>query len=353
MKRTIESLIRPSVIRLKPFSSARSEYEGSADVFLDANENPFESSYNRYPDPYQKELKNIIAQQKNVDPSQVFLGNGSDEIIDIIVRCFCEPRRDRIRYMYPSFGMYEVVADINDVRKLPLDLVENFELDLTKSLEDQSEADKIIFLCSPNNPTGNVLKLEHLLFILDHFDGIVVIDEAYADFSSQESVIRLIDDYPNLIVLQTMSKAIGAAGLRIGMAFTSKLIISYLNKIKPPYNIGAVSQSLAIKLLQNGEKIEEEIMLIKSERQRLWETLKNISAVKYVFPSEANFFLVRFQNAKNMLKYLQDKSIVVRDRSKLPGCEECLRITIGKPEENDRLLHALMNYSYAESTFHR
>lgn len=346
----ISDLVRPSVKRLKPFSSARAEYEGSAEVFLDANENPFDSTFNRYPDPFQKSLKEVISSLKNVSSSNIFLGNGSDEIIDIIVRTFCEPRKDRVRYIHPSFGMYEVVADINDVLKKSIPLGSEFKLSKEICTSDQTEIDKILFLCSPNNPTGNSLPKDDLLDIISDFKGIVVVDEAYIDFSEEESLIKDLDQYPNLIILQTLSKAYGAAGLRIGMAFASEKIISYLNKIKPPYNIGTVTQNLAESLLKDSAKAIKEIDIIKSERQRIFQVLADMKVVKKIYPSDANFFLIQFENALKVLKYLQGQDIIVRDRSKLPGCEECLRVTIGTPEENDRLLQVLKKYTYAEST---
>lgn len=342
--RPLQDLVRKNVIRLKPFSSARAEFEGTADVLLDANENPFNTGYNRYPDPYQKSLKDEIGKWRKVSANNVFLGNGSDEIIDLLVRTFCEPKTDRIRYIYPSFGMYEVVADVNDVEKLPIHLLTDFQLDKEACYLSQERADKLLFLCSPNNPTGNSYQREDLLSITEAFEGIVVVDEAYIDFSTQASLISDLDDYPNLVILQTFSKALGAAGLRIGMAFASEDIIRYLNKIKPPYNIGTETQKIALDILKDIPKRDSECQLLITERGRIQDELTDLSVVKHIFPSDANFLLIRFDEPLDVLKYLVDKNIVVRNRSTLPGCEGCLRMTIGTIEENNRLISALKAY---------
>ena len=339
--RPIETLIRQNVKDLKPFSSARAEYEGSADIFLDANENPFDTGYNRYPDPYQKDLKKVIAQWRGVQANQVLLGNGSDEIIDLLVRTFCEPKQDRIRFIHPSFGMYEVVADINDVAKMPIPLLSQFELNVEQCLADQKSIDKILFLCTPNNPTGNSFDPNELKDIVESFDGIVVIDEAYIDFSTTPSMVPFVKKYDNLVILQTFSKALGAAGLRLGMAFTSEKIISYINKIKPPYNIGTETQKNALTILKSIDERYDELSMIIHERERLYRELGSLPIVLHMFPSDANFILIKFDNPKAILKYLMDEQIIVRDRSNLPGCAGCLRITVGLSSENDQLISAL------------
>ncbi len=342
----IDKLVRENIVSLRPFSSARAEYEGDADILLDANENPFPTAYNRYPDPYQKKLKKEISKWRNVDPENIFLGNGSDEIIDILVRTFCEPKADRIRYVYPSFGMYEVVADINDVEKWPIHLNKQFDIDVEHALRDIDKSDKILFLCSPNNPTGNCLNYDSIHTIIENFPGIVVIDEAYIDFAESPSLIGSITERENLVILQTFSKALGAAGLRVGMSFANENIVRYLNKVKPPYNIGSIVQNNALEVLQQIKQLNQQIQLIKSERDELKNSLLDLEIIEHVFPSDANFLLVRFKgNPTVILEYLRDKGIVVRNRSKLPGCDRCLRLTIGTPLENKSLVQAIREYS--------
>ena len=326
---------------LQPFSSARAEFTGEADVLLDANENPFDNGINRYPDPYQSELKDKIAQWKAINKENIFLGNGSDEIIDIVIRTFCRPGLDTIRYLYPSFGMYKVMADINDIASNRVLLNEQFDFDIADAIGEQDDKDKLLFLCSPNNPTGNNLDRDKLISCIEGFKGIVIIDEAYINFSNQESCLHLINEYPNLVVLQTFSKALGAAGLRIGMGFANPKILAYMNKVKPPYNIGSQTQQKALDVLSRIDEIDKENLSIIQERNKLVTRLQELSIVGKVYPSDANFLLVRFDNEQKVKNYLIDQKIIVRDRSKLLHCEGCLRLTIGTPTENTRLIEAL------------
>lgn len=334
------SLVRPHLLDLKPYSSARDEFDqstvgGQQFVYLDANENPFETGHNRYPDPHQRELKNLISNIKGVGVDQTFLGNGSDEAIDLIIRLFCS-ESDSIVIPYPTYGMYEVSARINNVSIRKSLLNERFEL------TEMDMTGKVIFLCSPNNPSGNLLEVQT---ILDRFAGIVVIDEAYIDFTTTPSLVKQLHKYPNLIVLQTFSKAWGLAGLRLGMAFAHPQIISLLNKIKPPYNVSSATQELAKKVLENKEAMQQSVTLIKAERDRVAKELTKLPSVKQVFPSEANFLLVRIDNAAEVYNKLITNRIVVRDRSTVKRCEDCLRITIGTQSENERLLKALKEFS--------
>lgn len=332
------SLVRPHLQGLQPYSSARDEFDQSVIgqheyVYLDANENPYNTGYNRYPDPHQRDLKALISEIKNVSNDRIFLGNGSDEAIDLIIRLFCG-EEDNIVIPSPTYGMYEVSAKINNVKVKKVLLTEDFDL------SDNNSEGKIIFLCSPNNPSGNLLDVEP---VLKKFNGIVVVDEAYIDFTTNPSFTGKIDQYPNLIVLQTFSKAWGLAGLRLGMAFARPEIISLLDKIKPPYNISSATQQIALENLRNGKQKDEWIRQILSERDRVARLLRKLKSVKKVFNSEANFLLVRIDNARNIYSKLISDHIVVRDRSNVKLCEDCLRITIGTPDENERLLEALTN----------
>jgi histidinol-phosphate aminotransferase len=334
------SLVRPHLLTLEPYSSARDEFDQSnvdkdQFIYLDANENPFDNGSNRYPDPYQHELKKKISEIKSVNHDQIFLGNGSDEAIDLIIRLFCN-ENDTILIPYPTYGMYEVSAKINNVK------LKKFLLDDNFALTPLSEEGKIIFLCSPNNPSGNLLDVEP---ILKSFKGIVVIDEAYIDFTNHPGFLKKIDEYPNLIVLQTFSKAWGLAGLRLGMAFANTAIISLINKIKPPYNISSATQKLAAQAFTKIEDVKKMVVLIKGERERVAKELTKLTSVRKVFPSEANFVLVRIANAGSVYAKLINDHIVVRDRSKVQRCEDCLRITIGTADENNKLLEALLKYS--------
>jgi len=340
----ISSLVRPNIISLKPFSSARAEFTGSAEVFLDANENPNESDYNRYPDPHHNELREAIGELKGIAKDKILLGNGSDEIIDMIIRTFCEPGQDIVRIISPTFGMYEVGAAINDVKLEEVQLTKDFQLDVEGCVQNQTPNHKVLFLCSPNNPTGNSLSIDSLVAVIKNWKGVVVVDEAYIDFSDQESLISLLPQYSNLIVLQTFSKAWAAAGLRIGMCFASIEIIGFLNKVKPPYNLGNYTQSEALKILKNKDSLQEQISIIKKERTRLVEFLERVSGVQKVFASDANFLLIRLRYHLELKDFLQSRGIIVRDRSKLPGCQRCLRVTVGLHTENARLITAINEF---------
>ncbi len=338
--RDIRSLIRPNIAKLLPYSTARDEYKGALGVFLDANENPFQNGFNRYPDPRQTELKKKISQFKGIEIERMFIGNGSDEAIDLCFRIFCIPGVDNAIAITPSYGMYRVSADINDVEVREVQLNEDFSLPVEALLAKADEHSKLMFLCSPNNPTGNSFPKEQMLDLVNRFSGIVVVDEAYIDFADQESLLKLGDEMPeNLIVLQTMSKAFGMAGLRLGLAFGSKQIMQLFANVKYPYNINIAGMNEAKKLLERD--VKKEIDIIKSERKRVVEGLKNKSGVKKIYPSDANFVLVKVDDADGIYQKLVEKKIIVRNRSKVTGCADCLRITIGTPEENDILLETI------------
>ena len=341
VKPDVLTLVRKNIVDMKPYSSARDEFKGEAEIFLDANENPYDSAFNRYPDPLQWKVKEKLAPIKNVIPEQIFLGNGSDEAIDLIIRAFCEPYKDSILITEPTYGMYAVCAELNAVPLTKVDLTNDFDLDLEMLLRSISGNTKIIFLCSPNNPSGNLLDRKKIIHVLNEFDGLVVIDEAYIDFTSSESFTALLSSYPNLIVLQTFSKAWGLAGMRLGMAFASKEVINILNKIKYPYNVNTQTQALALQTLDNVSKKEQAVREIIQQRSVLAEALLKLSITEKVLPSEANFLLVRFKDAPGTYKYLMDKGIIVRDRSKVRLCTNAIRITVGTPQENRNLITAL------------
>lgn len=346
----IMQCVRPHLRGLQPYSSARDEFSGQAHIYLDANENPFGSPllsvsvYNRYPDPHQQSLKERLAKLKGVAPGQIFLGNGSDEAIDLLIRAFCEPAQDRILITPPTYGMYEVSAAIHNVGvlKVPL-LPEVFQLN-TDEIIAQSRQAKLIWLCSPNNPTGNLLRREDIHAILTQVHCPVVIDEAYIDFSEDEGWLPHLEHYPNLIVLQTFSKAWGLAGLRLGVAYAHPQIIHLLDKIKPPYNINAYTQKMALQALDQRRQVALWIENTRRERQALSQALTSLPFVEKVFPSDANFILVRMQQASAIYRYLITCGIIVRDRSRVVLCDNCLRITVGKPEENRQLLNALREW---------
>ncbi|HWY37834.1 MAG TPA: histidinol-phosphate transaminase [Bacteroidia bacterium] len=351
----INILLRENIKKLTPYSSARDEYKGKEGVFLDANENAYGSpvgeepgvrSYNRYPDPLQLPVKEKLSKIKGLPIENIFLGNGSDEAIDILFRAFCRPGIDNAIICPPTYGMYEVSAHINDVevRKVNL-LPETFQLDANNILKTTDEKTKLIFVCCPNNPTGNGVKWADIKIILEEFKGIVVVDEAYINFASYKSLVPELLNYPNLVILQTLSKAWGLAGLRIGMAFASQQIIDVFNKVKPPYNINVASQQIALEALDNIQQINEWIKVIVSEREILAKELGEITFVEKVYPSEANFLLVKVDDAHKIYNYLVQQKIVVRDRSRIILCESCLRITIGTKEENKKLLTTLKNYA--------
>ncbi len=341
----ITRLVRDNIRRMKPYSSARDEFKGEAEVFLDANENPYPSPYNRYPDPLQWDIKKKLSAIKGVSPEQIFLGNGSDEAIDLLIRAFCEPNRDAILITEPTYGMYAVCADVNAVAIKTALLTSDFDLniDMLNSALDPSV--RLIFLCSPNNPTAALLDTGKIEKVVRNFDGIVVIDEAYIDFASFPGWISRLKDFPNLVVLQTFSKAWGLAGLRCGMAYASADIISVLNKIKYPYNINVQTQELVLKALENELYKDKCVAEILGQREVLAENLKNLERVEKVFHSDANFLLVKIREAKKVYQYLMDRKIIVRDRSRVVLCDECLRITVGTPEENKSLVEALASYS--------
>lgn len=345
----LNSLVRENIKKLKPYSSARSEFSGVAQVFLDANENAFGSPltkwYNRYPDPLQWELKRKISTIKNVAPENILLGNGSDECIDLLVRAFCDPVKDNIVICPPTYGMYEVYAHINDVPVKEVPLHSNFQLNL-EGLESAIDANtKLIFFCSPNNPTGNSIDREDIEMVLNNFDGIVVIDEAYINYSRHRSFASELKDYPNLVVMQTFSKAWGLAALRLGMNFASTEIIDILNKIKPPYNINQATQELALKALDHLEDVNTMIKDTVEEREELVKNLVQLPLVQKVYPSDANFVLAKMTDATAIYNYLKEKGIIVRNRSNIILCEDCLRITVGTPKENTQLIEALKKYN--------
>jgi histidinol-phosphate aminotransferase len=346
---SIQNLLRKNILTLTPYSSARDEFKGKAEIFLDANENSYGSpageKLNRYPDPMQAELKEKISQIKGVPAENIFIGNGSDEAIDILYRAFCNPGKDSVILTPPTYGMYEVSANINDVFVKRVPLMQNFQLDLESISEIATPTTKLIFLCTPNNPTGNSLDREDVEVILNNFEGIVVIDEAYINYSRHRSFISELTEYPNLVVLQTLSKAWGLAGLRIGMAFASEEIIEVFNKIKPPYNISGAAQNIALKALDNIEAINAWTKETVAEREKLAAALKTLPFVQHVFPSDANFLLVKVSEPQLVYDFLVGKGIIVRDRSKIILCEGCLRITVGTPDQNRALISALQKYT--------
>ena len=344
----LNAITRENIRNLVPYSSARDEFHGEARVFLDANENslgsPLLKWYNRYPDPHHVRLRQRLSAVKGVPPEHIFLGNGSDEAIDILYRAFCEPGSDNVVVCPPTYGMYEVSAHINavTVRKVPLTTA--FQLDL-EGLEQAVDGNtRIVWLCSPNNPTGNCLDRTDIETVLNNFDGLVVIDEAYVNFSRQRSWIPALTEYPNLVVMQTLSKAWGLAGLRVGMAFASAGIVEVMNRIKPPYNLNEASQALALQALDEVDQVNEMIRILVAERDRLALALREMPLVVKVYPSDANFLLVQMKGARKVYEHLLGKGIVVRDRSTTPGCADCLRLTVGTPKENDQLLEALNEY---------
>jgi histidinol-phosphate aminotransferase len=341
----LNQLVRPHIQQLVPYSSARDEFQGEASVFLDANENsigsPLIKWYNRYPDPHQDALRNKLSSIKGVPAENIFIGNGSDECIDLLYRAFCEPGRDNVIINPPTYGMYEVSANIQGVEIRRANLLENFQLDLEK-IESLIDANtKIIWICSPNNPTGNSIYYQDIEAILNNFDGIVVADEAYINFARQKSLITLLNEYPNLVVMQTLSKAWGLAGLRMGMAFASKEIIQIYFKIKPPYNISEPVQDLALKALDNVDMVNAMIKELVTQREWLENELANVPAVIHIYPSDANFLLVKVKDATSMYQHLINNKIVVRDRSKVVLCEHALRITVGTEKENQLLIQAM------------
>jgi len=339
----LNNSIRKNVKAMKPYSSARDEYvsDGSKVIFLDANENPFENGVNRYPDPLQRNLKEVVAKQKEVHISQILLGNGSDEVLDLLFRAFCQPQIDNIVTLPPTYGMYTVLANLNEIEERKVLLTETFQPNVKKVLQAVDTNSKMLFLCSPNNPTGNAFHLDKIIQLLESFNGLVVVDEAYIDFSTQKSLIRLLPKYSNLIVTQTLSKAYGLAGIRLGICFASTEIIQILNKIKPPYNVNELTQQRALQRVENEKEVQKEIASILKERSVLIEALSNISFVKHIYPTDANFVLAKVDDATMRYNQLLDRGIVIRNRTTQPLCENTLRFTVGTKEENLELVKAL------------
>lgn len=338
----LKELVRPNIWNLAPYSCARNEYSGTfAHVFLDANENPYNAPYNRYPDPLQTELKNRLKEIKRVEVENIFLGNGSDEAIDLIYRCFCQPGKDNVVAIEPTYGMYKVCADINDVEYRPVLLDESYQIQSKPLLDACDDNTKAIWICSPNNPTGNRINRQAILEVLTAFQGLVIVDEAYIDFSMEESMTKALSHFPNLVVLHTMSKAWGSAALRLGMAFASKEIINVFNKVKYPYNVNLLTQQQALERLNNLFEVEQWVKLILQERSRLMEAFKMLPICKKVYPTDANFFLTEVNDAQATYNYLVEKGIIVRNRTRVSLCNNCLRITVGTKQENNELLAAL------------
>ena len=337
----LQQLVRKNVWNMKPYSSARDEFKGEASVFLDANENPLNDKYNRYPDPLQWSLKQKIAKVKNIAPENIFLGNGSDEPIDLVIRIFCEPRIDNIVAVDPTYGMYQVCAEVNDVEYRKVLLNENFDLDAQKLLEKTDRNTKLIFLCSPNNPTGNLLSREEIKKVLDSFTGIVVVDEAYIDFASEATWLNDLEKYPNLIILQTFSKAWGLAAVRLGMAFASAEIIKLFNKVKYPYNVNILTQNFVGDELDKLELRKQWIATLLEGRNYLINELPKLTFVEKIYPTDANFILVKVEDANSLYKQLADKGVIVRNRNSVSLCAGCLRITVGTDNENEMLIKTL------------
>ena len=340
--KTLQELTRPNIWSLAPYSSARNEYSGhEAHVFLDANENPYNGPYNRYPDPLQEDVKEKLSQMKGVPSECIFLGNGSDEAIDLVYRCFCEPQKDNVVAICPTYGMYQVCADINNVEYRNVMLDENYQMTAEKILAACDDNTKAVWICSPNNPTGNNINRDEIVKVLEAFEGLVIIDEAYIDFSREVSMTRNLGKYPNMIVLQTMSKAWGSAAIRLGMAMASKEIIAIYNKVKYPYNINMLTQQQALNRLNNIYDVEQWVKLLLQERARLIEAFKELRICEKVYPTDANFFLAKVTDAQKIYDYLVEKGIIVRNRTRVQLCQNCLRITIGTKDENNELLGAL------------
>ncbi|MBQ4917441.1 MAG: histidinol-phosphate transaminase [Muribaculaceae bacterium] len=340
----LDKLVRPNISKLTPYSSARNEFTGSASIFLDANENPYNEPFNRYPDPLQREVKKRLAAIKGMKPENIFLGVGSDEGIDLAYRIFCRPGIDNVVAIAPSYGMYEVCADINDIEYRRVSLDDNFNFDPDTLLAATDENTKLLWICSPNNPTGNAYPIEMILKTAQAFNGIVMVDEAYIDFSSKGSMIAYLDQCPNVIVLQTFSKAWGRAGLRLGVAYASPEIIDYYNKVKYPYNINAITQEKALEALENVAEEKAWVDELLDNRSLLAEALEKMSCVKHIYPSDANFLLIRVDNPDCLYNFLCNQGIIVRNRNRVEKCAGCLRITIGTKDENAQLINAINDY---------
>jgi len=339
----LNEIVRENVKKLIPYSSARDDFKGKTGIFMDANENPY-GNLNRYPDPYQRDLKTVIAKVKGIEEEKIFLGNGSDEIIDLCFRVFCNPGVDKALTFTPTYGMYEVSASVNDIEVVKIPLNNSFQIDLNKTEKWLSDKRvKLLFICSPNNPTANAMNYHDVEFIIIKFNGIVVIDEAYIDFSEKPSFIKLVDKYPNLILMQTFSKAFGLAAVRVGMAFSNPEIVKYFNKLKPPYNISTINQKAVLHKLSQIEQCKRQVLRIKKERDRLLIILSRMNIIEKVYPSDANFLLAKVKNAEYIYNELVNRNIIIRNRSKI--VDNCVRITIGKKSENDRLINALKSIS--------
>ncbi|MBO6532706.1 MAG: histidinol-phosphate transaminase [Muricauda sp.] len=339
----VNRLVRESVRKLQPYSSARDEYvsDGSEMIFLDANENPFDNGVNRYPDPYQRSLKSVLSEQKGLAEQQILLGNGSDEVLDLIYRAFCEPNQDNIITLPPTYGMYKVLAGINAVENREVLLTKDFEPNVTEILKVADSNSKLLFICSPNNPTGNAFQKKEIKELLESFNGLVVVDEAYIDFSNDESWVSELKQYPNLIVTQTLSKAYGLAGIRLGICYASEEIIGILNKIKPPYNVNQLTQQRALQRVLHQDLVKQEVKQILDEREELTKALKDLEFVAALYPTDANFVLAKVDDANKRYQQLLEKQVVVRNRSTQPLCENTLRFTVGTPEENKKLIAIL------------
>ena len=337
---SIEQLVRPIIKEIIPYRSARDEFEDfdAEKIFLDANENPFENGFNRYPDPLQRKLKRNLADIKQVKSEQILLGNGSDEVLDLIFRTFCEPGEEEVLILPPTYGMYSVLAKLNNIIVKEVPLNKNFEIEIDSVLEAVNQKTKIIFICSPNNPSGNAIPLDQIEQLLDRFKGILVVDEAYIDFSEQKSALSILDQYPQLLVCQTFSKAYGLAGIRLGMCYANPLIIDYFNKIKPPYNVNSLTQSRALAQLETSESIQNQVISLISERKKLEQELKQFDFVSKIYPSDANFLLVVVDDANKRYDQFLDAGVVLRNRSRLQGCNNALRVTVGTPEENTNFI---------------
>jgi len=349
MEFNLDRLVRGNIKKMTAYSSARHEFSGEASVFLDANENsfgsPLQDNFNRYPDPLQMEVKEKLSKIKGVPPQNIFLGNGSDEAIDLLFRIFCEPGRDNAIIFPPTYGMYEVCAEMNDIKVKKINLTKDYQLHIDEIENAIDPFTKLIFICSPNNPTGNSINRADIEIILNNFNGVLVIDEAYINYAKQKTFISELTEYPNLVVMQTLSKAWGLAGLRLGMAFASQQIIDLFNKVKYPYNINTATQLLALDALNNIEWVNQHISITVSEREKLKTDLLDLSATEIVYPSDANFLLVKIKNAKEIYESLCAEGIIVRDRSKIVLCDDCLRITIGTPGENSKLINLLKKHN--------
>ena len=340
----MRELVRKHIRQLVPYKSARSEFKGVADVYLDANENPYDFQFNRYPDPYQLKLKERLAAIRGWNKDKLFFGNGSDEIIDLLIRTFCEPKKDAILTCKPGFSMYQFAAELNAIQHDEFELTSEFEIEWEAFEKAIQPEHKLIFLCSPNNPTGNAIPIDVIKKVVEQAPGLVIVDEAYIDFSNTDSCLKHIDD-GKLIVLQTFSKSFGSAGIRLGIGIMDPELVQILNAVKLPYNVSESTQQLAFQLLGDYDKVIDSVLAIKKEREKVRQQLEQITVVKKVYPSDANFLLVKFEKAKEIYKYLLTNGVIVRDRSNLLHCDSCLRITIGLPNENERLLSLVKSYS--------